>query len=224
MQSKQILFAATLGQTMSAFAAQAAPVTITTFPYTIVAPGTYVVATQNFVLPTVNAPEITINVRVPGKVVLNLNHVDFGPYIAPGSPGLQLDNFSYSCILVEAGQDIVIENGAICNGAYSCGIGIDVNPLNPTPEDGFNNSVELLTINGITFGGCNTACIRLNQINAAHINNCYFDDDLVGILDYGSSTGNYYSNDSFEGISRPIDLDSSGAITSDLHPVPPQQN
>jgi hypothetical protein len=64
-----------------AVGAHAGPIVIGAFPYVIVAPGNYQVASY-LSGPRTTGPgaNITINVQVPGKVVVDLNEVDLGPY------------------------------------------------------------------------------------------------------------------------------------------------
>jgi hypothetical protein len=108
-----------------AIGAQAKIIVITAFPYTIVAPGNYQVASYlNTSRQTGPGTNITINCMVPGKIVLNLNGVRMFPY------SISVSNTPPSdCIDVFAGSDITIENGQVDGGAltYFFATGIYVN-------------------------------------------------------------------------------------------------
>jgi hypothetical protein len=185
--------------------AQSAPIQITALPYTIVAPGNYVVASYlSGQWSSAPGTSITINVTVPGKVVLNLNGCRLLPYEVAG----QAFSFGYSedAIDVLAGTDITIENGLIGSGAYSFGTGIYVNanatgpyasggnPIVPPPLG--STYLSNLTINNVGFQN-QLFDIVLNQVNGATVKNCGFFAGYNGIVDNESKLGNTYVNNSF---------------------------
>jgi hypothetical protein len=166
--------------------ALSAPLTqITALPYTIVKPGNYkLVTTVYSSVPTVAA--ITINVNLPGKVVL-----DLGGVITLLPDVVLPTGVPYDGIDVVAGQDVTIENGDIATGSSYFRNDIAVNP----------NGQSLLSnvkINNIAFGFDGNANILFNGVNSSTVSNCSFNFVWgYGIEDLGSTTGNTYKNNQF---------------------------
>jgi hypothetical protein len=219
-----------------AVSAHAKPIVITAFPYTIVAPGNYQVASYlNIVRNTGPGTNITINVTVPGKVVLDLNGVGLYPY------SIDLQNTPPSdCVDVFAGSDITIENGGIAGGGltyfFSTGIYVNAGATGPylggdfannpltfapggsKPSTGTGGSIGTLTIKNVSFR-TNTYGIILARVSGATIKNCNLaatDGPEVGIWDYASRYGNTYINNAFSEVRNPLivtaDFDYSGTI------------
>lgn len=170
---------ATLGCLItSAIAAYAADVVISAVPYTITAPGNYVLASN--LTCTVNQPAITINVTLPGKVVLDLRGFTISGFGTIGSTqtasGVYLYNPTNSYISIKNG----IIQGFYCGVcAYTC-----------------NN----IHVDHLTFTGTGNTNALFEYVNGSSISDCTFAGTAgAGILDISSTTGNSYSNNLFRG-------------------------
>jgi hypothetical protein len=210
----------------SAFAlgAQAKPIVITAFPYTIVAPGNYQVASYlNYDRNTDPGTNIIINVQVPGKVVLDLNGVHLFPYSIDANHTPPSD-----CIDVFAGSDITIENGSIVGTGttyyFSTGIYVNAGATTPYLDGDYENNPLTFAPGGnpstaVTRGGIdhltiNNVAIRtfvygivLAGVSGATVKNCslvYPEGPAVGIWDYYSRYGNTYVNNSFDQVQNPF--------------------
>ena len=213
MMKKNVLLTAALGLIISAVTAQAAPMEpatakagkstiITALPFTIVTPGIYELASYlSGQFPSRAGTDITINVNVPGKVVLDLKGFTLIPYETSD----HLSSFGYSedAIDVLAGTDISIENGIIGTAAYSFGTAIYVNAnatgpygsgANPIPTG--LNFLSGVTIKNVSFDN-QLYDIVFNQVNLSTIKDCFFYLGNYGIFDTGSQYGNTYVNNSF---------------------------
>jgi hypothetical protein len=218
---------------ISAFAlgAQAKPIPITSVPYTIVAPGNY----QVVPLPDGGVPvtgpgtSITINVTVPGKVVLDLNGAHLIAYFITEHNVPPSD-----CIDVFAGSDITIENGSIGHiDEYFFATGIYVNPGGIVPylygdpnnplhfapsgnstsnapgspsTGGTGATIGKLTIDNVFFR-TDLYGLVLAGVSGATIKNCDItapEGPYIGFWDYASKYGNTYINNSFSEVQNPF--------------------
>jgi hypothetical protein len=210
---------------ISAFAlgAQAKPILITSVPYTIVAPGNYHVVPLpgGNVLHTGPGTSITINVTVPGKVVLDLNGAHLMAYF------ITINNVPPSdCIDVFAGSDVTIENGFVGYEAeylFSTGIyvnagttspylyGDENNPLHfapggSSPSTGTGGTIGNLTIKNV-FLRTDLYGIVLAGVSGATIRDCSLtapEGPYIGFWDYASRYGNTYINNSFDQVQNPL--------------------
>jgi hypothetical protein len=188
---------------LGAVSAQATSIQITALPYTIVTPGTYVLA-ADLGNPTPTT-DITINVNVPGKVLLNLNGHKLLPYLHNNQPIPAVD-----AIDVLAGEDIYIENGTIGTLAFGFLASINVNP-NATS---FLSNLEIYEV---LFGGCVTWNIIFNRVNSSVVKNCNFAGQN-GITDIDSLTGNKFLNNVFEAIGVGFSVTSHRTTAFDWKP------
>jgi hypothetical protein len=190
MRSKQLLLTAALGLIMSALTvhthaqaltAQAVKATSTPIPFlpfSITAPGTYVLTTSPAVFTNIGIAAITINVTVPGPVVL-----DLGGYTLSGIT-------NGTGVTIQRAQSlpnissITVRNGTIQGFAYGVVVGV----LSPSYSSQIH--IEHLTLKNIQF----------NQTNNSTISDCTFiGGGDWGIQDQASKGGNVYSNDYFDG-------------------------
>jgi hypothetical protein len=192
-----------------AVGAHAKPIVIGAFPYTIVAPGNYQVASYlSNRFPSAPGANITINVTVPGKVVLDLNQCQLYPYESPTSP--LAFGYTQDAVDVFAGTDVTIQNGEIGSGRYGFGCGIYVNAganasygagpvdsgnglLINLPNTGLSSGI---TINNIFFNNIGHS-ILFNRVSTSVVKNCVFFDGANGIVDNNSRDGNTYINNEF---------------------------
>jgi hypothetical protein len=203
--------------------AQAKPIVITAFPYTIVAPGNYQVASYlNSSRQTGPGTNITINVTVPGKIVLDLNGVHLSPYSIDSNNTPPSD-----CIDVFAGSDITIENGYVDGGGitdfFSTGIYVNAGATTPYLSGDVNDqlnfapggsssatetggSIGSLLINNVGFRAYDYGIILVG-VSGATVKNCYMvapEGPGVGIWDIGSRYGNTYVNNTFSEVGNPF--------------------
>jgi hypothetical protein len=210
-----------------AVGAHAKPIVIGAFPYIIVAPGNYQVASY-LSGPRTTGPgvNITINVTVPGKVVLDLNGVNLGPY-AISARDVPLTD----AIDVFAGTDITIQNGSIIGGGasyfFATGIYVNAGATGPYAQGAYAEGggppplgafLSNITINNIRFR-TNLYGIVLAGVNGATVKNCYFFTGTNGIWDYQSKLGNTYVNNTFD-----TTVGNAFIVNSSLHRIVQQRS
>ena len=161
----------------------AGPTKIVALPFTIVTPGNYQLVSG--LAPAIAATAITINVNVPGAVVLDLNGFLLSPF-AVGSKSVQLNDG----IDVIAGQDVTIKNGIIGTLGFGFLASISVNPIGAS-------YLSNLTIKNVKFGNASTWNLILNKVDSSVVKNCNFAGQN-GIADNFSRTGNIFTDDLFE--------------------------
>ena len=186
MRSKNILLTAAFGLIMSAITAQAANVQITSLPFNITAPGTYVL-TSNLSWTQINGtPAITVATTVAGPVILNLEGFTLS---TPGNENVA------GGVLVQSNptnSKITIRNGTI--EYFSTGV-------NAGSTTGYLSNIHIETI---TFVG-NREGISFRQVNSSTVSNCTFiaylpiGGALNGISDSDSQGGNLYIDNYFDG-------------------------
>src|SRR5271165_3049075 len=103
---------------MSALTAQSADIQITSLPFNITAPGTYVLTTSPAVFTNVGIAAITINVRVSGPVVL-----DLGGYTLSGITNGTGVTIQRAQTLPNI-SSITVRNGTIQGFAYGVVVGV----------------------------------------------------------------------------------------------------
>lgn len=195
----------TLGLT-SNITAQAAPkkwanITISTLPFTITAPGTYVL-TGNLTAPSDVA--ILISPPIAGSVVLDLK----GFTLTGSGSGLAVDIYTNG---PGTQYPITIQNGTISNFSN----GISANGTEPPPPG--QGHLFDITINNIVFNISNDTTtyhygITFTRVDSSIISNCTFSG---GVLDYGiwdvfSNGGNTYKNDTFTNIDFQLFVENFG--------------
>jgi hypothetical protein len=174
---------------VSAFSVQAAEITITSLPFTISAPGKYVLQ-SNLSYPGSNnstAAAISINNGAAGPVILDMkgftitglssNHNSIGISIGP-DPGQ---------------SPITIRNGSLVSFQY----GVLTFSFQ---QEGLRN----ITVNNMIFnldpatpGAYEEVGVMFSAVQDSTVSNCSFSNGLYGIEDFGSPGGNVYSNDYF---------------------------
>jgi hypothetical protein len=191
---------------MSTLTAQAAPssktsipITQSKIPFTISAPGTYVL-TGNLTLPSGGFFVINITTGITGPVILDLK-------------GFTLTGLGNS----QSGVGISIGNGI--NGA--------VNAYPITVRNGTINNFVLgvsvaaqsdVTVNNINFylpAGIGANGVSFDRVSNSTANNCSFNvlginGPTYGIVDAGSPGGNSYNNDTFVQVEIPLFVAETG--------------
>jgi len=211
MNLKNTLLTAAFGLIMSALAvqtahAQVAPtqaaksanIQILALPYVITAPGYYVLA-HDLTLPS---PGVAISLfrSINGAVVVDLRGFTtngqgdgYAGIVSGYNPGL-------------ANSPITIKNGTLKN----FGVGVPV------------GEQTKITIAKIVFDApsppldiYSTTNVAFQSVNNSTIVNCTFNGGLFGIVDYGSSGGNSYNNNTFVKVLTPSYVEQSvlGTLT-----------
>jgi hypothetical protein len=167
---------------LSVLSAQAANIKISALPFTITAPGTYVV-TGNLSMNNGGPGDSAIRITnvTGGAVVLDLKGYTLNGAASQGF-GVRVDGISVPI-------PITIRNGVI--------------------EDFYINlyaeRTSYITVNNILFDA-SSVCVNFVSVNSSSVNNCTFQntygyDAASGIWDDFSNGGNSYNNDSFIGMS-----------------------
>jgi hypothetical protein len=163
---------------MNALPATAAPkareIPISSLPFTITAPGTYVL-TGNL---QTNSSQSAINIanNIQGPVVLDLNGFSL---TAPNADGEAIVIEAYYGSIPTNTYPITIKNGTISGG------------LSANPENRPFPSTEI-TVDNVTFVGLG---LWFFQTSYSTVKNCTF--QTGGIADYNSPGGNRYLNLTF---------------------------
>jgi hypothetical protein len=194
MKSTKTILAAALGLVMGAITAQTAEIQITSFPYNISVPGTYVL-TSNLSANVRGWFPITVNSAVAGPIIIDLKGFTLS-VTADNIGAIYIENNSTA-------SSITIRNGTIqgsTNGILTdYGVVVNEDIQNGIPT---TNYVSNIKIEKITFGNFYTA-VELNQTNSSSITDCSFtstpESEMIGIVDIASQGGNTYKNDSFDG-------------------------
>jgi hypothetical protein len=228
MFKRSLLFAALLAAALTAQAAPSdnahkpkptptplptpPPTQIVSLPYTISAPGTYVI-TSNMTAPITPYGVGAINVAtaVPGPVIVDLQGFAItgpGPWQSGGvTVGILIGSDTSG---VTNPYPITIRNGTLSN------YGLEIETTNANTLNTIL-SLSNITISNIVFslpatvpGIGEVAGIWLNKTNSSIFNNCTFSFNGVtpgstaGIVDIFSTGGNSYNNDTFVNIAIPI--------------------
>jgi hypothetical protein len=194
MNKPILTLTAAFGLIMSALSAQSADIKITSLPFNIAAPGTYVLTGDLTYTPGASPSAITIfTAHLGGSVIVDLKGFTItGPV-----------SFGYGVYIGEnkiaTAYPITIRNGTIKNFQYGVWAGgqgdVTINKLI------FFLSPSLDTyVTGIAF----------ESVNSSAIHNCTFDVDgptngtTYGIEDHTSAGGNSYNNNAFLNVEFPI--------------------
>jgi hypothetical protein len=175
------LLTAALGLIMSAFPVFAKPVaatatiTISSLPYTITAPGTYVL-TVNLTSFANSGIIIQPEAAMTGPVVVDLKGFSL---IAPNGIGIAI---SGSGAAVTNAFPITIRNGTV----YSLGVAAQAGPTAPL------QNILIANLN-IYCGGANCG-IGFSYVQNSTVRNCMINEAANGIVDDYSPGGNHYSN------------------------------
>jgi hypothetical protein len=174
---------------LSVLSAQAANIKISSLPFAITAPGTYVV-TGNLSFPvTTNAAAITISTAIQGPVIVDLNEFTLtgsaGDSIGVGIGGFAGTNGPNS-------YPITVRNGSLTN--FGFGVWAEAGSFSPMTDITVNNVVIHL---GPTGQSGNGAGVLFSAAVSSTVSNCSFSGGAYGIEDTASGGGNRYVNDSF---------------------------
>jgi hypothetical protein len=184
---------------------QAANIPITYLPFTITAPGTYVLATD---LTSKKPNSFAISMYKPvGSVVLDLNGHTL--HAAP-APFVEANTASYG-VLVHldggAAGGITIRNGTLEGFAY----GFETSTV--TANKGSDLLIQNVTFKNDYPSSKNSESIHLVAANSAIITGCSFvGRGRVGILDEKNETGLTLSNLSFDG-QLGVNIQQNGYLT-----------
>jgi hypothetical protein len=185
-----------------ALASQSANIPISSLPFAITGPGTYVV-TGNLTcsIPTITfAAAITVPTSLSGPVVIDLSGFTLtgsgvvGPDGASAiTTGIGIGWFANSS--VSNTYPITIRNGTIRN--FGTCVWAEVDGVG-----GISVNLTDLTINNVTFTvdpprGGNSEGIHFRDVSSSTVSNCIFNNGIGGIADFGSKGGNTYNNDIF---------------------------
>jgi hypothetical protein len=205
MNQQKIISTAVLGLLMSALTAQAASIKISSLPFNITAPGTYVV-TANLSYPSQQNAAITISTSIPGAVVLNLQgHTLTGS----GGYGIAVGIGVFAGSTVKNTHPITIENGTVQN----FGFGVWAEIANVYLTDIEVNSIAFhisQTANNASAG------VLFSQVDSSVVSNCSFFSADTGIEDNMSRGGNSYSNNTFLGTAECLTVSPSNGVPAVL--------
>jgi hypothetical protein len=211
MEFKSPLLMAAIGL-LSAFSAQASSIKISSLPFAITAPGTYVV-TGNLTFPvhptdnTVAA--ITISTAIQGPVILDLKGftltgaggdslgVGIGVFAGTGGPN------SYA---------ITVRNGSLVG--FGFGVWAEGDNFALMSNITVNNLAVKLGPTGQP--GNATGVIFASAVSST-VNNCTFSGGATGIEDTASPGGNSYNNDTFVGMNPFLVTAQNGGIPQTIN-------
>lgn len=185
MKPRKLLLTAALSLIMGALTAQAAK-QITSFPFNITAPGTYVFAsnlTDSSQAPL--AAAITINSPTAGIIIL-----DLGGFTMQG-----VNAFGGIAIIANPTRShIIIRNGTIAQ--FFWGIFSETALQHPPPSTYISN----VQIEDISFSFNIQASVYFYQTNSSNVSHCSFTGEAeFGIVDQATQTGNQFESNSFDG-------------------------
>jgi hypothetical protein len=206
---KIILRIAVVACLLIPLAAQSANIQISSLPFAITAPGTYVVTGDlTFSSPPqpngTSVAAITISTALSGPVV-----VDLKGFTITGSGGETVgfgigggDGF-FAGTNVPNTYPITIRNGILRN--FPFGVWGEIT------NGGFlsNIVVNNLAIYLVDDPNGNGKAILFDKVNSSSVNNCSIHGGTLGIQDFGIEGGNSYNNDVFVGV-NPIFIGAGG--------------
>jgi hypothetical protein len=177
MRLKSSLLMAAFGL-LSALSAQAANIKITSLPFAITAPGTYVV-TGNLTFPaTTNVAAITISTAIQGPVIVDLKGFTLtgaaGDSIGVGIGGFAGTNGPNS-------YPITVRNGSLTN--FGFGVWAEAGSFALMSDITVNNLVIHL---GATGQSGNGAGVLFSAAVSSTVSNCTFSGGAYGIEDTDS--------------------------------------
>jgi hypothetical protein len=188
MNRKIHLLAATFGIMMFTLSARAASIPISTLPFTITAPGTYVL-TGNLTSSSLGNA-ISVGMGIQGPIIVDLKgftitgpgESSIGVSIGLNVPGSATETNPFP---------ITVRNGTISN----FGFGVLAEHKNP-PSD---ITVQKIVFNTSANSTNNGAGVFFYLVHSSTISSCTFNGGAYGIQDSSSSGGNRYNNDTFVG-------------------------
>jgi hypothetical protein len=188
MNSQKIISTAALALLISALTAQAASIKISSLPFNITAPGTYVLA-ADLSYPSQQNAAITIATSIQGPVVLDLKgHTLTGG----GGYSIAVGIGTFAGSTQANSRSITVQNGTVQN--FGFGVWAEIAGVYLTD----------IEVNSIAFHISQTpnnasAGVIFSQVDSSTITNCSFFSADTGIEDNQSAGGNAYTNNSFVG-------------------------
>ena len=182
------------------------PIPISSLPFVISAPGTYVLTGNLSYSDTTNTAAIKIQTDIQGTVT-----VDLQGFTLTGNAGssiaIGIGYFAGSS--VPNSFPIIIQNGTINNFGYGVEAGIDA-----------IHSVTQLSISKLNINTTATsyeAGIILDSASFSTINNCSFNGGSYGIEDLQSPGGNSYANNTFKNTAPIVVSGQNGGVPTVLN-------
>jgi hypothetical protein len=187
IRTTTLILTVSLNLIMSGIALQAANIQILSLPYTISAPGTYVL-TKNLTYSAQQGAAINILTTLAGPVALDFKgHTIAGVGAGNTSFGVEIGGVSE---YAENTYPITISNGTVQGFA----IGIDA-------EQGNRANTTELTVKNMQFSTVTTTVatygVKLLNTSYSSINNCVFTGTEYGINDDVTGGNNKYLNNTF---------------------------
>jgi len=174
-----ILLMAALGQIMSATVLQAANIQISSLPFNITAPGTYVL-TGNLTTSAFTA--ISISSMVSGPIILDLKgHTITGAGESYNSNAVNISGTSTNV------YTITVQNGTITGFAYGVSTG------NSKGSELVAIKLSNLSISAAGVSVPTTAGFYIAFTANSTINDCAISNSVYGIYDFDSAGGNTYA-------------------------------
>lgn len=180
---------------MSALSAQSADVIISSLPFTITAPGTYVLARNLTFSSYSNGSAITISPSPAGAVDLNLKGFTItGPGGQTTGVAIALQNSSFP---------ISVRNGQFSNFGY----GVVVEPVTSVSTYQHDITIDKIVFS-ITSDPSNvySTGVSFYQTSSSTVSNCTFNGGVYGIVDANTAGNNTYTNDTFLGTSQVLSV------------------
>jgi hypothetical protein len=195
-----ILLTVALNLIMSAITTYAANMQIASLPYTISAPGTYVL-TKDLSYSAQQGVAINILTTLGGPVVLDFKgHTITGVGTGNASFGIEIGGVSE---YAENAYPITISNGTL--QGFSIGIDAEQGNLAKTTQLTVKNmQFSTVTTNITTFG------VKLLNTSYSSINNCVFTGTEYGIDDDVTGANNSYANNTFNHVGYLILVGNTG--------------
>ena len=194
MKRLTLILMAAFGLIMTAHSAYSADIKISSLPFQIVAPGTYVL-TGNLSFSAQSGVAINILPNLSGPVILNLK----GYTLTGGggnSIGVFLGFFGPSGSGAPTTSGVTVKNGTIQN----FGFGVWAESNNTTNPVLSSIDVNNLTLFISATPAANGAGVIFGQVTSSTISNCNFNGGEYGIEDTQSEGGNRYTNNTFVGV------------------------
>jgi hypothetical protein len=196
-----IILTVALNLIMSAIA-QATNIQISSLPFAITAPGTYVLARSLTFSPSTSAlaAAITVSTAISGPVVIDLKGFTLtggGSSSLTVAVGIGI----FASTSVHNAFPITIRNGTLLN--FGFGVWAELDGM----DDIANLIVRKLTFTVEPADAGNGFAVRFRQVSSSTVDNCTFNSGNVGISDVGSNGGNTYNNNVFKNCPGPLTVE-----------------
>jgi hypothetical protein len=215
MNKQKVILMAAFGLIMSALSVSAqvvapsATIKISSLPFTVTTPGTYVL-TGNLTCTVPQSAAITIPGNLPGQVVVDLKGFTITGDDSASSTGIGIG----PSVSLPNAFPITVRNGAITN--VSSGVST---PSLPGVQSPGSAGLQDILIANLNISGV-TACVSFSGVENSVVRNCTFSNAAYGIEDWYSPGGNRYDNITVEGVGLTLYVPHSGAL-EDCEFAPP---